>query len=230
MMMPIPDRRPDEPPLRVVIADDSVLLLKGVAHLLEDAGIQVCGEAQDAAELLQMVEIERPDVAIIDIRMPPTHTDEGLVAARQIRARFRSTAVLVFSMYTELSYATQLIEENSGGCGYLLKERVMDVGSLVNAINRVRAGEIVVDRELIDAVLRGKRKTDKLADLTDREREVLALMAEGLTDRGIAELLWVTADTVETHVRHILRKLGLPASYKANRRVHAVLAYLRDSG
>lgn len=213
--------------LRVVVADDTALLRQGIVRLLADAGLEVAGEAADAAAVLRLVESEQPDVAIVDIRMPPTHTDEGLVAAELIRERFPRTGVLVLSQYVELTYVMRLVERTDGGCGYLLKDRVMNARELTDAVRRIAAGEVVVDRELVDQLLRRKRATNPLDDLTDREREVLALMAEGLTDRGIAERLWVTPATVETHVRHILRKLSLPGGTANNRRVQAVLAYLR---
>jgi len=211
----------------VVIADDAALLRQGIARLLADAGMEVCGQAEDAAELIRLVEAERPDIAIVDIRMPPTHTDEGLVAARLIGERYPGTGVLVLSQYVEAAYVLRLVEGNEGGLGYLLKDRVLDARELVSALKRIRTGETVVDRELVDALLARHREISPLEGLTEREREVLALMAEGLTDRGIAERLWVTSATVETHIRHILRKLQLPVGAAHNRRVHAVLTYLR---
>jgi serine/threonine-protein kinase len=213
--------------VRVVIADDVALLRQGIARLLTEAGIQVCGEAGDGATLLGLVESERPDVAVVDIRMPPTNTDEGLVAAAAIRTRFPETGVLVLSQYVDAAYALRLLHEAQGRCGYLLKDRVMDARELVSALERVAAGEVVVDAELVDSLLRARQQRNPLDELTEREREVLQLMAEGLTDRGIAERLWVTPATVETHVRHILRKLDLPANAASNRRVQAVLAHLR---
>ena len=213
--------------MRVVIADDAALLRQGVARLLAEAGIEVCGEAADAETLIALVESERPDVAVVDIRMPPTNTDEGLVAAAAIRARFPQTGVLVLSQYVDAAYALRVLDEGQGGCGYLLKDRIMDARELVAALERVAAGEVVVDAELVDSLLRARRQRNPLDELTAREREVLRLMAEGLTDRGIAERLWVAPNTVETHVRHILRKLDLPAGATNNRRVQAVLAHLR---
>jgi DNA-binding NarL/FixJ family response regulator len=213
--------------MRVVIAEDLALLRQGVARLLADAGIEVCGQAGNAEDLLGLVDSTRPDVAIVDIRMPPTNTDEGLVAAAQIRARFPQTGVLVLSQYVEAAYVLRLLEEARGGCGYLLKDRVMDSRQLVAALGRVARGEVVVDAELVDSVLRARQQRNPLDDLTERERDVLRLMAEGLTDRGIAERLWVAPTTVETHVRHILRKLDLPPGASNNRRVQAVLAHLR---
>ncbi len=213
--------------MRVVIADDTALFRQGIARLLADAGIDVVGEASGAARLLELVAAELPDAAIVDIRMPPGHKDEGLVAADEIRQRFPHTAVLVLSQYVEAAYALRLLEGGRGSCGYLLKDRVLDARQLVSALGRVTAGEVVVDGELVDSLLSRPRVGSRLDDLTEREREVLELMAEGLTDKGIAERLWLTPRTVETHVRHILRKLQLPVDASNNRRVHAVLAFLR---
>ncbi len=213
--------------MRVVIADDAVLLRQGVARLLTEAGIDVAGEAGDAGALLELVEAHRPDVAIIDIRMPPSHTDEGLVAAQTIRRRTPETGVLVLSQYVDAAYAVRLLEGEQTRCGYLLKDRVLDAQELVSAVRRVGDGDVVIDPGLVDELLARRRQASPLDELTEREREVLSLMAEGLTDRGIAGRLWLTPRTVETHVRHILQKLGIPADVAVNRRVHAVLAYLR---
>ena len=213
--------------MRVVIADDTALLRQGLARLLEDAGIEVCGEAGDAGGLLGLVEETDPDATIVDIRMPPTHTDEGLVAAERIRDSRPSVGVLVLSQYVEAAYALRLLGGSEGGCGYLLKDRVLDARQLVDALQRVVSGETVVEPELVAQLLDRPRERDALEGLTPREREILGLMAEGLTDRGIAERLWLTPKTVETHVRHILRKLDLPQGAAYNRRVHAVLTQLR---
>lgn len=213
--------------MRVVIADDAALLRQGVARLLTDAGMEVAGEAADATELLELVERCRPDAVIVDIRMPPSHTDEGLVAADLIRQRFPETGVLVLSQYLEPAYALRLTEDGLGGRGYLLKDRVLNAQELVSAVCRVAAGDLVVDAELVSQLLARRRRGGALDELTDREREVLALMAAGLTDRGIAERLWLTPKTVETHIRHILQKLDLPTGAANNRRVHAVLVFLR---
>jgi DNA-binding NarL/FixJ family response regulator len=213
--------------VRVVIADDTALMRKGLARLLADAGIEVCGEASDADELLGLVEEEAPDVAIVDIRMPPTHTDEGLVAAAKIRERRPRVGVVVLSQYVDAEYALRLVEGDAASCGYLLKDRVTNTSELVVALERVAAGEVVVDSELVDGLLARRHEAHPLEGLTHREREVLRLMAEGLTDRGIAERLWVTPKTVETHVRHILQKLDIPSGTAHNRRVHGVLAQLR---
>jgi DNA-binding NarL/FixJ family response regulator len=214
--------------VRIVIADDTALFRQGIARLLADAGIHVVGEASDAAGLLGLVATELPDAAIIDIRMPPAYMDEGLVAADEIRQRFPATAVLVLSQYVEAGYALRLLDGDRGGCGYLLKDRVLDAGQLVSSLERITAGEVVMDGELVESLLSRPRRGSRLDELTEREREVLELVAEGLTDRGIAERLWLTPRTVETHVRHILRKLQLPVDASNNRRVHAVLAFLRS--
>jgi DNA-binding NarL/FixJ family response regulator len=214
--------------VRVVIAEDTPLFRQGLARLLTDAGIEVVAEAADGAALLALVAEHEPDVAIVDIRMPPTNTDEGLAAAEAIHAHHPAVGVLVLSQYVEASYALRLMDAGEGHCGYLLKDRVLDAGDLVAALERVAAGETVVDPELVTRLLARRRAPDPLQELTEREREVLGLMAEGLTDRGIAERLWVTPKTVETHVRHILRKLDLPSGAANNRRVHAVLAQLRE--
>jgi DNA-binding NarL/FixJ family response regulator len=213
--------------VRVVVADDTMLVRQGLRRLLDLAGHEVAGEAVDAATLLALVEAERPDAAIVDIRMPPSHTDEGLQATDALRNRFPGLAVLVLSQYTEPEYAARLLEDGEGGRGYLLKERVAQPSELIDALERVADGGIVVDRELVDQLLSRRHNAGRLAELTGREREVLALMAEGLTDRGIAERLWLTRKTVETHVRHILRKLDLREDASSNRRVLAVLTYLR---
>jgi len=219
--------RPTSDALRVVIADDSALFRDGIARMLAESNIEVAALARDGTEAVTLVEREHPDVAILDIKMPPTRTDEGLVAADEIRRRFPATAVLILSQYIESAYALRLIQDGEGRAGYLLKDRVLDSQHLVDAIRRVAAGETVVDQELVASLIDGRREDSPLDKLTDREREVLQLMAEGLTDRGIGELLWLTPRTVETHIRHILRKLNLPNDANQNRRVHAVLAYLR---
>ena len=193
--------------------------------MLSDVGTEMCGVVEDAEQLLLLVASERPDVAIIDSRMPPTHSDEGLVAAAEIRERFPDVGVLVLSQHIETEYALLVLEGKEGRCGYLLKDRVTRVDELTDAIRRIAAGEIVVDPELAERLM--TRAGSPVDTLTPREREVLALMAEGLTDRGIAERLWLTPKTVETHVVHIFRKLDLPEGASYNRRVNAVLAFLR---
>jgi len=212
--------------MRVAIADDSVIVREGLARVLADRDVDVRGLAADAGQLLALVDAERPDVAIVDIRMPPTHTDEGLVAADLIRERFPDVGVLVLSQYTDAAYALRLLDGDEKGRGYLLKERITAVDELADALERIHAGECVIEPELIRALLANPARSDRLAALTPRERDVLALLAEGLTDRGIGERLWLSQSTVETHVRHILQKLDLPTGAAHNRRVHAVLTYL----
>ena len=212
--------------MRVAIADDSIIVRDGLARVLAERQIDVVGTAGDADELLRLIAVEEPDVAIVDIRMPPTHTDEGLVAADSIRQRFPEVSVLVLSQYTDAAYALRLLAGDDRACGYLLKDRIAAIDELVDAIERVDAGECVVDKDLVQQLLENPVANDRLAALTAREREVLALVAEGLTDRGIGERLWLSQSTVETHVRHILRKLELPTGTSYNRRVAAVLAYL----
>jgi DNA-binding NarL/FixJ family response regulator len=213
--------------VRVVIADDTALLRQGLARLLVEGGVEVCGEAHDAQGLLELVEAHLPDVAIVDIRMPPGQSDEGLVAAGTIRERFAGVGVLVLSQYVEPAYALRLLDGAEGGCGYLLKDRVLNTEELIAALERIADGDVVVDPQLVEQLLSRRRVAHPIDELTSREREVLALVAQGLTDKGIAAQLWLTPKTVETHIRHILRKLDLPAGAANNRRVHAVLAYLR---
>jgi DNA-binding NarL/FixJ family response regulator len=210
-----------------VLADDAVLLREGLARMLAAAGVEVAGQAGTADELLAAVDELRPDVAVIDIRMPPTRTDEGLVAAGRIAETYPETGVLLLSQYVEAAYALRLLEGGRGRSGYLLKDRVLDVDDFVGALERVAAGGTVVDPALVDLLLDRPRSNDPLAELTPREREVLSLMAAGLTDKGISERLYVTPKTVETHIGHIFGKLGIPSTSADNRRVHAVLAYLR---
>jgi DNA-binding NarL/FixJ family response regulator len=215
--------------VRVALADDAAVLREGLARVLTDAGIEVAAQVGTADKLLAAVDESRPDVAVVDIRMPPTWSDEGLSVAGEIRRRFPQVGVLLLSQYVEAEYALRLLDEGSAGTGYLLKERVLDVNDLIGALERVAAGETVVDPALVSQLLGRAREDNPLDRLTTREREVLSLMAEGLTDRGIAERLYLTPNTVETHVRHVIAKLDLPATPADNRRVRAVLAYLRSS-
>jgi len=215
--------------VRVVIADDAVLLREGVARVLDGGGFEIVAKVGSAPELLRAVESTAPDVALVDIRMPPTHVDEGLVAAETIRRRWPDVGVLVLSGYVETEYALRLLDGGEKRCGYLLKDRVLDAAQLTDAVRRVAAGGVVVDPELVARLVGRSRTVSLLDELTPREREVLGLMAEGLTDRGIATRLYVTPKTVETHVRHIFAKLCLPATAADNKRVHAVLTYLRAS-
>lgn len=211
--------------MRVAIADDSAIVREGLARVLADAGFEVCGTANDAEELLVLVERTRPDVALVDIRMPPTRTDEGIAAAAEIRRRFPEVGVLVLSQHVETGYALRLLEDREGPSGYLLKDRITRIDELTEAMHRIAEGQVVVDPELVERLV--NRAGNPIRALTPREREVLTLMAEGLTDRGIAERLWVTQKTVETHAVHIFRKLDLPVGASYNRRVHAVLEFLR---
>jgi len=213
--------------MRVVVADDSVLLREGIVRLLDEAGFEVVGAAGDVDGLMRHVRHGRPDAAIVDIRMPPGHSDEGLVAAGRIRDEHPDTAVLVLSHYVEPAYALRLLEEHPGRVGYLLKERVFDVALLVDALRRLADGETVIDPTIVARLVGRRRRADPLEALTAREREVLALIAEGLSNRAIAERLFVTERTVEAHVKQIFMKLDLDPSASAHRRVLAVLAYLR---
>jgi DNA-binding NarL/FixJ family response regulator len=213
--------------VRVVVADDVMLTREGIVRLLRDAGIDVVAEAEDAESLMRHVRLTRPDAAIVDIRMPPTHTDEGLVAAQQIRTEHPEVGVLVLSEYVEPSYAMRLLEDHPEQVGYLLKERVFDVAILVDALRRIADGETVIDPTIVSRLVGRRRREDPLAELTGREREVLGLVAEGLSNRGIAGRLFVTERTVEAHVKQIFLKLGLHTNPESHRRVLAVLAYLR---
>jgi DNA-binding NarL/FixJ family response regulator len=214
--------------VRVVVADDVMLTREGIVRLLKDAGVEVAAEAEDAEGLLREVRLKRPDAAIADIRMPPTHTDEGLVAAQRIRAEHPEVAVLVLSEYVEPSYAMRLLEEHPERVGYLLKQRVFDVAVLVDALRRIGEGETVVDPTIVSRLVGRQRKQDPLDELTPREREVLSLVAEGLSNRAIASRLVVTERTVEAHVKQVFLKLGLTVDPDSHRRVLAVLACLRS--
>jgi len=215
--------------VRVVIADDSVLLREGAVRILQEAGIEVVGQAGDAEDLLRKVRAHRPDVAIVDIRMPPTHVDEGLQAAETLRAELPEIGILVLSQYVEESYATRLMASGTEGVGYLLKDRVADIDRFVDGVQRVAEGGSVLDPEVVSQMLGRRRADGPLDTLTPREREVLAAMAEGETNRAIAGALAVTERAVERHVTAIFEKLGLAAADGGHRRVLAVLAYLRDA-
>jgi DNA-binding NarL/FixJ family response regulator len=213
--------------MRVVVADDVMLTREGIVRLLGDAGVDVVAEAEDAEGLLRHVRLKRPDAAIVDIRMPPTHTDEGLAATERIRTEFPEVGVLVLSQYVEPSYAMRLLEEHPERVGYLLKQRVFDAAILVDALRRITDGESVIDPTIVSRLLGRRRREDRLTELTEREREVLALVAEGLSNRAIGGRLFVTQRTVESHVKQIFLKLNLEVNPKSHRRVLAVLAYLR---
>jgi DNA-binding NarL/FixJ family response regulator len=213
--------------VRVVIAEDSVLLREGVARILADAGFEVVGQAGTADELMLKVRSYSPDVAIVDIRMPPTHTDEGLRAAQEIREKHPGIGVLVLSQYVEPAYAMELLAESAEGVGYLLKDRVSDMGEFTDAVRRVAGGGSALDPTIVSQLVGRRRGDDPLGQLTAREREVLGLMAEGRSNQGIAERLVVTERAVEKHVTSIFGKLRLPAAPADHRRVLAVLAYLR---
>jgi DNA-binding NarL/FixJ family response regulator len=213
--------------VRVVVADDVMLTRQGIVRLLVEAGVDVVAEAEDADGLVHHVRLTRPDAVIVDIRMPPTHTDEGLVAAQEIRTAYPDVGVLVLSQYVEPRYAMRLLEEHPERVGYLLKERVFDVAILVDALRRLADGETVVDPTIVSRLVGRRRRQDPLAKLTGREREVLGLVAEGLSNRAIASRLFVTERTVEAHVKQIFVKVRLDANPESHRRVLAVLAYLR---
>jgi DNA-binding NarL/FixJ family response regulator len=213
--------------VRVVIADDETLLREGLARLLEEAGFQDVAKAASALALLRRDELPRPDVALVDIKMPPTHTDEGLVAAEEIRVSHPKVGVLVLSHYVESRYAMRLLEEHPERSGYLLKERVSDVAVLVDALQRIDEGECVLDPTIVSRLVARPREGSPLEELTARELEVLSLMAEGHSNEGICKKLVLSPKTVETHVRHILGKLGIGGTPEYHRRVLAVLAFLR---
>jgi DNA-binding NarL/FixJ family response regulator len=212
--------------VRVIVADDSVLLREGVTRLLEEAGFEVVGQAGDREELMRKTRAHKPDIAIIDIRMPPTHTDEGLQAAREIREQMPGTGVLVLSAHLEEEYALELLGEDAAGVGYLLKDRVSDGDRFAEAVRRVAEGGSALDPEVVSQMLGRRRAEDPLDELTPREREVLALMAEGRTNQAIADALVISERAVEKHVTGIFSKLNLPPAPEDHRRVLAVLVFL----
>jgi DNA-binding NarL/FixJ family response regulator len=214
--------------VRVVVAEDVMLTREGIVRLLRDADVEVVGQAENADDLMRHVENRRPDAVIVDIRMPPTHTDEGLLAAREIRARHPDVGVLVLSQYIEPAYAIRMIEDHPDGVGYLLKERVFDVAILIDALRRIGDGETVIDPTIVARLVGRRRRADPLKELTAREREVLELVAGGLSNGAIARRIFVTERTVEAHVTQIFMKLGLDASADTHRRVLSVLTFLRS--
>ena len=216
--------------MRIVLADDEALLREGLARLLVEAGFEVAGTAQDATALLRLVEARRPELVITDIKMPPSHTDEGLIAAQEIRRRFPEVGVLVLSHYLESRYAMSLVEELPERSGYLLKDRVSEIGSLADALRRIGEGECVIDPTIVSRLVSHRRNAGPLGELTPREREVLALMAEGHSNQGICERLFLSPKTLEGHVGSIFRKLDIGDAPDYHRRVVAVLTFLRAPG
>jgi DNA-binding NarL/FixJ family response regulator len=214
--------------MRVVVADDVMLTREGIVRLLEEAGVEVVAQAEDAVALLREVRLKRPDAAIADIRMPPSHTDEGLVAAQRIRAEHPDVAVLVLSQYVELGLAITLLADSAEGVGYLLKDRISDVDEFVSALRRVADGGSALDPIIVSTLVSRQRPDDPLAQLTPREREVLELMAAGSSNQGIADSLVITVRAVEKYVSSIFTKLGLPSTGSESRRVLAVLTFLRS--
>jgi DNA-binding NarL/FixJ family response regulator len=219
------EARRDVSPTRVVLADDDVLLREGVASLLDRSGFEIVGQCADGAELIALVREHRPDIAVVDVRMPPTHTTEGLDAAHTIRGDFPEVAILVLSAHVEIEHAMDLLADGERS-GYLLKTRVTDVEEFVETLERIVKGGSVVDPALVQELVAARRTQDPLDELTPREREVLALMAEGRSNAGIARTLWVTEGTVEKHVHSILSKLPVPETGDDHRRVRAVLTFL----
>jgi len=213
--------------LRVVIAEDSALLREGLARILAEGGFEVAGQCSNAEELLDAVRRRRPEVAVVDIRMPPTHTDEGARAARELRDTYPNMGVLLLSQVIEASHALALFSERAEGFGYLLKDRVLEIDDFLEAVRRVARGGTAIDPDVIAQLLGRPREDDPLRELTPREREVLALMAEGLSNRGICSRLFLSPKTVEAHVKNIFMKLGLTQEPDDHRRVLAVLAFLR---
>ena len=214
--------------MRVVVADDVMLTRAGITRLLGEAGVDVVGEAADAENLLREVAAKRPDIALVDIRMPPTHTDEGLVAAKAIRTQHPDVGVLVLSQYVEPVFAMRLIEDHPERSGYLLKERVFDIAILIDALRRIAEGDTVIDPTIVSRLVGNQHRRGPLAALTAREQEVLAMIAEGLSNRAIADRLYLSERTVEAHVTQIFLKLQLPDSPDRHRRVLAVVAFLRS--
>ena len=214
--------------MRVVVAEDVMLTREGIVRVLRDAGFSVVGEAQDLDGLLRLVALEQPEAVVVDIRMPPTNTDEGLVAAQRIRTQHPDVGVLLLSQYIEPTYAMRLIQDHPERVGYLPKEPIFDAAILVDALRRITEGECVIDPTIVSRLVGRQRRKDPLSGLTDREREVLGLVAEGLSNLAIANRLFVTERTIEAHTKQVFENLGLQADPSSNRRVLAVLAFLRS--
>ena len=213
-------------PLRLVLADDAALIRQALAELLQRAGLEVVAQAGNAPSLLRAVEDHQPDIAIVDIRMPPTQTTEGIRAALQIRERFPAVGILLLSTHTEINNAVELFSATASSVGYLLKDSVSDLDELTGALTRISQGGTVLDPKLVVELLGRARRADPLDVLTPREREVVGLMAEGQSNAGIAKALWITHGAVEKHIKHIFSKLGIPATLDAHRRVLAVITFL----
>jgi DNA-binding NarL/FixJ family response regulator len=214
--------------VRVIVAEDVLLTREGLVRLLAEAGVTVVAAVGDADALLREVDRLRPDVAIVDIRLPPTHSDEGLIAVSRIRRAYPDVGALILSQYVEPGYALRLLQDQSERMGYLLKERVLDVATLTDALRRISAGETVIDPSIVGRLMGRTRRNSPLAGLTQREREVLGAAAEGLSNKGIAARLFVTERTVEAHLTQIFSKLDIPHSELEHRRILAVLTYLRS--
>jgi serine/threonine-protein kinase PknK len=213
-------------PLRLVLADDAALIRQALAELLQRAGLEVVAQAGNAPSLLRAVEDHQPDIAIVDIRMPPTQTTEGIRAALQIRERFPAVGILLLSTHTEIDDAVELFSATASSVGYLLKDSVSDLDELTGALTRISQGGTVLDPKLVVELLGRARRADPLDVLTPREREVVGLMAEGQSNAGIAKALWITHGAVEKHIKHIFSKLGIPATLDTHRRVLAVITFL----
>jgi DNA-binding NarL/FixJ family response regulator len=224
----LPDPEQAQAAIRVALADDSVLLREGIASLLTDKGFEIVGQSGTAEDLLLKVRSYNPDIAIVDIKMPPTHTDEGLRAAKEIREKYPDTAVLVLSQYVEQGYALELLQTSTEGVGYLLKDRIYDLTDFVAAVKRVARGGSALDPSVVSLLVGRRRRDDPIGDLSPREREVLGLMAEGLSNSAIAARMFLTERGVEKHVTSILQKLRLPVAADTHRRVLAVVAFLQS--